>query len=73
MKIITQISFAPSQTGIRLSYATTEIDDAGMIISTGEIGSHTADDTEAELVRSLMAAVKARPDKQDKQDKEEQA
>lgn len=67
MKIITQISFAPSRTGIRLSYATTEIDDAGMIISTGKIDSHTADDTEAELARSLMAAVKARLDKQDKE------
>lgn len=67
MKIITQISFAPSQTGIRLSYAVTEVDDAGMIVSTGEIGSHTADDTEAELVRSLMAAVKARLGKEEEQ------
>lgn len=67
MKIITQISFSPSRTGIRLSYATTEIDDAGMIISTGKIDSHTADDTEAELARSLMAAVKARLDKEEEQ------
>lgn len=67
MKIITQISFAPSRTGIRLSYATTEIDDAGMIASTGKVTSHTADDTEAELARSLMAAVKARLDKEEEQ------
>lgn len=65
MKIITQISFASSRTGIRLSYTTTEINDAGMIISTGKIDSHTADDTEAELARSLMAAVKARLDKEE--------
>lgn len=67
MKIITQISFAPSQTGIRLSYAVTEVDDAGMIVSTGKVASHTADDAEAELARSLMAAVKARLDAQDKE------
>ena len=65
MKIITQISFAPSQTGIRLSYAVTEVDDAGMIISTGKVASHTADDAEAEPARSLMAAVKARLDKEE--------
>lgn len=65
MKIITQISFAPSRTGIRLSYATTEVDEAGMIVSTGQVASHTADDTEAELARSLMAAVKARLDKEE--------
>ena len=65
MKIITQISFAPSQTGIRLSYAVTEVDDAGMSVSTGKIASHTGDDTEAELARSLMAAVKARLDKEE--------
>ncbi len=67
MKIITQISFAPSRTGIRLSYATTEVDEAGMIVSTGQVASHTADDTEAELARSLMAAVKARLDKEEEQ------
>ena len=67
MKIITQISFAPSRTGIRLSYATNEIDDAGMIIPTRKIDPHTPDDTQAELARSLMAAVKARLDKQDKE------
>ena len=67
MKIITQISFTPSRTGIRLSYATTEIDDAGMIISTGKIDSHAADENEAELARSLMAAVKARLDKEEEQ------
>lgn len=67
MKIITQLSFAPSRAGIRLSYATTEVDEAGMIVSTGQVASHTADDAEAELARSLMAAVKARLDAQDKE------
>lgn len=68
MKIITQISFAPSQKGIRLSYAVTEVDDAGMITSTGKVASHTADETEAELARSLMAAVKARLDEEEKEE-----
>lgn len=58
MEIVTQVSFMPSRSGIRISYSMTEVDDTGIIISTGTVRSHIADDQEAQIAKSLIAAIK---------------
>lgn len=64
MKVITQVSFAPGAKGMRISYATMEINDAELITNTGVIGSHLADEQESQLAQNLIAAIKDRIDQE---------